>query len=89
MLVISSLLLILCCASFAYSAECALVLTSPQDGAVFTTTADITIYGYAEADVDPGSAYVEVRNNDQYVWGANGTFTQANQVLESPLKVLF
>lgn len=37
-------------------AECALVLTSPADGAVFTgANSQITIYGYVKAQVDPGT----------------------------------
>lgn len=65
-------------------AECALVLTSPADGAVFTGTGNqITIYGYVKAEVDPGYGYIELTNNGQYVQRWEGTFTSANFVLES------
>jgi len=65
------------------AAQCALVLTSPADGAVFTSSPAVTIIGYAKADVDPGAAYVEVRNNGGYEWGVNGQFSQAKQLFES------
>lgn len=64
-------------------AECALVLTSPADGAVFTNTAQINITGYAKAKVNPGAAYVEVRNNGNYIWGINGQFNQVKQLFET------
>ncbi len=65
-------------------AECALVLTSPADGAVFTGASNqITIYGYVKAQVDPGYGYIELTNNGQHVQRWEGTFTSANQVLQS------
>uniref|UniRef100_UPI004055FCE3 hypothetical protein n=1 Tax=Candidatus Electrothrix sp. TaxID=2170559 RepID=UPI004055FCE3 len=65
-------------------AECALVLTSPADGAVFTGTDNqVNIYGYVKAEVDPGYGYIELTNNGQYVQRWEGTFTSANFVLES------
>ena len=40
-------------------ADCALVLTSPEDGAVFTgANGSVTIYGYVKANVDPGYGYI-------------------------------
>jgi YD repeat-containing protein len=65
-------------------AECALVLTSPADGAVFTGSGNqVTIHGYVKAEVDPGYGYIELTNNGQYVQRWEGTFTSANFVLES------
>ncbi len=70
-------------------AECALVLTFPADGAVFTGSENqITIYGYVRASVDPGYGYIELTNNGQYVQRWEGTFTSANQVFENGMVTL-
>lgn len=57
-------------------AECALVLTSPADGAVFTgANGQITIYGYVRAQVDPGYGYIELTNNGTFIqrWNTDTT----------------
>jgi len=64
-------------------AECALVLTSPADGAVFTSSASVTIGGYAKASVDPGAADIEVFNNGDRVFFINGQFSDTDQLFKS------
>ena len=66
-------------------ADCALVLTSPEDGAVFTVTNEVDLTGYVKAHVEAGdTGSITVLHNDVDITppGWSGTFTTLMNLFE-------